>query len=234
MSYSNFLRQIAGTSSIYIQRRITELEQQRGSNESVALSRDDLFWGKLYSGYMEIAASVESLKDTPVYLRRFPFRGTRVTRTRYVSFHFEAYLHEGYILRERLHAFARMLRKAYRFPQYDLSGLTNIEAQVDRRLTPIISIRGAHVHERRFRNEELERLSYIRLLIEEEMLPTELERRYFNVKSKRIGREWADKILHINSVVIQPLLDDYFSCVSGLVYSADGALIYPTSTPKSR
>ena len=65
----------------------------------------DIFFSKLMVGFNEIYDSYSSLLDIQVYIDRFPYCKTRVSKTRYIAYHMENYFNEVYILKERLNAY---------------------------------------------------------------------------------------------------------------------------------
>src|SRR5207253_897042 len=71
------------------------------------------FCYKLFYGFTEIAGSLDTLEDIEVFIGRFPFRGTRITKERYLQFHVECHLAEIYLLRERLRSYLTLLERQY-------------------------------------------------------------------------------------------------------------------------
>jgi hypothetical protein len=49
----------------------------------------DIFFSKLMVGFNEIYDSYSSLLDIQVYIDRFPYCKTRVSKTRYIAYHME-------------------------------------------------------------------------------------------------------------------------------------------------
>jgi hypothetical protein len=50
----------------------------------------------------EIARALDTMKDVKFYIGRFPCRKTQISKHRHLQFHVEAFLHELYILQQRL------------------------------------------------------------------------------------------------------------------------------------
>jgi hypothetical protein len=67
-----------------------------------ALTRSEQIGMDLFAGFNEISHSYDTLLDIEVYVARFPYANTRITRSGHLRFIIEAYLHESYTLGERL------------------------------------------------------------------------------------------------------------------------------------
>jgi hypothetical protein len=78
------------------------------------MRRDERFITQVFRGFSEIHSSLERLKDMKVYLGRFPFSRTRVTRDAYLQLMIVAHLGELYVLRLRLIAYTQMIARLYR------------------------------------------------------------------------------------------------------------------------
>ncbi len=100
-------------------------------------------------------------------LGRFPFAKTRVARSAYLRLMVEAHLNEIYILQERLEAMVKQVARAYR-NDYLRTHIQQVATQsftvVAESLKPVVRARGAHVHEARHTNLDIERLELIDLL----------------------------------------------------------------------
>src|SRR5689334_23144184 len=71
-----------------------------------SLSPLEQFQIKLFHGYMEIYKTVEALKNIEIYMAVFPHgRNKKIERSAYLSYHFENFLNEIYVLRNRLVAY---------------------------------------------------------------------------------------------------------------------------------
>jgi hypothetical protein len=57
---------------------------------------------RLFKPFSSIFKSHETLQNIEVYIRRFPFRGTRVSPVTYLRHNIEVYLQEVYVLRQRV------------------------------------------------------------------------------------------------------------------------------------
>ncbi len=190
-------------------------------------SRDENFFHKAFRGFGEIEISYQTLLDAEVYIRRFPFGKTRITRVRYLRFHIEAYLQEVYILQERIIAYLKWLRRAYRYsPRANL-----VEAVAERleriaiaSLEPIRRARGAHVHEERFDSADLDRLGMLETIVQENSV--EIYQRIYRVEHKKIRWAWTRWMRESNYAIGQ-LLEIVFSTLAQVVFDAQQELIYP-------
>lgn len=143
------------------------LGEEAPTVRSNPLNRDDQHVMKLFWAFSEIHGCIERLRHCETYVSRFPFSGSRVSRGAYLQFVVEGHLHEIYILRTRLEKLATTVARLFKgdsdvrriaatavaikkFLQESLSGLTRT--------------RGAHVHEWRYSNDDIDRLELIRTL----------------------------------------------------------------------
>lgn len=181
------------------------------------LVRDERFAVDSFQAFMEVGDAFQRLLDIEVYVRRFPFRGTRVTRERYMRFHVEAYLDETYILRERLAAFAKRTTRAYK-----KTNRRELVIKIEKRLLAtvsalddVIAVRGRHVHESRFDETRLRNLGAIELIERNSADPIWSD--FVNEQYPRVRRYWAGWVTEMNRV-IQKLLDVYFSDLHRLMF----------------
>jgi len=66
----------------------------------------------------EIARSLDTMRDVEFYIGKFPYRKTKIAKHRHLQFHVEAFLHELYIMQERLRFSRHTLEPR---PTYDAS-----------------------------------------------------------------------------------------------------------------
>lgn len=201
------------------------------------LTRDEIFLRKVFYGFREIPASYEVLQDIETYVRRFPYKGTRVDRVRYLRFNIEAHLHEFYILHERLLAYLGVINKAYlksgRREEVEAI-VETLSLAVRKSLANIILIRGAHVHETRFSDPNLDRLATFDLLLTYGKMGEEFVNAatwYSNSLYRQARKEWAGAIRE-NNRSTEKLLDFYFGGLQRILFGEDGDLLYPV--PKRR
>lgn len=188
----------------------------------------DVFFGKLMAGFTEIYSSYFSLLDIEVYLRRFPYPNTRVSKTRYLAYHMENYLNEVYILKERLSSYCTVVTRLYRNdhtlndPKDTLKHLSDI---VQKSMKAITETRGAHVHSTRFTDEDLDRLTSLELVNKGPNqippLKTVYESTFRNARRKYC------RAVKQNNEEIKKIIDAYFEVLYSVVTDGKGGVRYP-------
>ena len=198
------------------------------------LADGDLKNNKEYQdGFREIANSYYCLLDIEIYIGRFPYNKTGISKTRHLSYHMENYLNEIYILRERLNAYLKKIGRLYKGDPSHETILKKIEplfALVNKSLKDIIDTRCSHVHKIRFHSEDLDRLSSLELL--STLLSThgnnELTfiKNFFNLEYRTIRRKFKIVIKN-NNKQIKILLDACFDVLYEIVTDQQGNIKYP-------
>ena len=195
------------------------------------LTAKDRFFGKTFRQFLEIGKSVETLNDSLFYMGRFPFSGTKITPSRYLRFHVEAWLAEVYILQERLRSYLKALERQHKKnPHFSAirANCKHLDELISKTLGSVIKARGGHVHENRFSDDDIERLDTLDLLTlgrEDDFSNLmSLHRRGENRKVRKI---WKDRIGANNKVILE-LLDMFFDALFPLVFDEDSeTLRYP-------
>jgi hypothetical protein len=193
--------------------------------------RDEIFVQRLMDHFTEIHDSYERLRDVELYVGRFPFTRTRVDKVRFLRFAIEAWLHELYMLRERLYAFAAMLHRAYRSDprsQQAIDIAAAMRAIARHALDGVVRARDAHVHENRFSDVEIRQLTLLWVMAKREPQHEWLfETMYAETRQRK--RAWVKG----NNDLIEQLLDNYFETAMPLVFDREGTLLPPTPSPDS-
>lgn len=195
------------------------------------LGSRDQFFGKAFRGFLEISKSLETLDDIAFYISRFPFHRTHITRERYLQFHVESYFSEIYIFRERLKRYITLLERQYKRDP----GLSNVKERcktltdaITEPLEGVVGVRGRHVHEVRFSDNDIERLSTIALLAQgsnDEL--SNLMREYYRHEHRKVKKIWRDRI-KTNNKAIRELLNIFFDSVFPIAFDENtSALRYP-------
>jgi len=189
------------------------------------LSPRESFIQQLFFGFVEILESVESLRNVPIYIRRFPYRSAGVEKTAYLRYHTENYLNELYILKNRMKALLTVISRRYRKdPRRDQirDASERIQEHFGQALTNVVLTRGAHVHERRFDDYDLSRLTLFKIMSSEsDAFAMEYEEVYRQVRrTKRLWIETTNKS-------IEKLLDVYFGILKTLLFDKKGNLEIP-------
>lgn len=189
-----------------------------------------LFFSKVFHGFGEISKSLETLIDIEFYISRFPFQRTRVTRERYLQFHVESYFSEIYLLRERLKRYITLLERQYKRSL----GISNVQERckaltdaITSSLAGVTDIRGRHVHEARFSDDDIDRLSLITLLLHAwDNESASLMTKYYRYEYRRVKKNWFDKI-KANNKTLRELLDFFFDSLFPIVFDENTSLRYP-------
>lgn len=129
------------------------------------LSQTQLFYRRLFSGFNEIWQSHERLIAFEVYVGRFGYSGTSITKSQHLRYSVENYLQEMYILKERVRAYLTTVGRLYKNdPRHTtiLATTKPLFQLVPKVFQNLIDARGLHVHQRRYDDDDLaglERLS---------------------------------------------------------------------------
>jgi hypothetical protein len=184
------------------------------------------------AGFREIHNSYYSLLDIEVYIGRFPYGKTSVSKTRYLAYHMENYLNEVYILKERLNFYCTTVGRMYRNDQT----LKNVKETmktlsdcVQKVLKGTTDARGTHVHKNRFTDEDLDRLSSLELANhgpnDIPILKIMYESHY-----KKTRKKYSLAIKQSNKE-IKDLLDGCFEVLYGVVADENRQIRYPKAKP---
>lgn len=196
--------------------------------------KETQFLTVLFSGLSEISNSYESLRDAELYIRRFPFNNTRVTRDRYLKYVIENHLHEIYVLKERLLKYLKQIERLYRKDQHYAEikkGTIPLYKLVSEGLKKFTTLRNSHVHELRVAFESVDRISLMELLNTHE--EDNWRALYYKWQYKEI-RKYHKKQIEVTNNDIEALLNIYFSRLHGLVFHDDGHPRYPTTVSEKQ
>lgn len=195
------------------------------------LSAHDQFFGRAFRGFLEISKSLETLDDIAFYIGRFPFHRTRITRERYLQYHVESYFSETYILRERLTRYVTLLERQYRRDPRISNVQGRCKALIDgitQSLEGVIDVRRRHVHEVRFSDDGIDRLSTLALLSrgsDDEL--SNLMKEYYREEHIRVKKIWVDRA-KTNNNAIRQLLDVFFDSLYPVAFDEKTSLLrYP-------
>lgn len=192
-------------------------------------ARQQYFW-RLFQGFIEISKSLETLEDIGVYIRRFPFQDTRISRERYLQFHVEAHYSEMYILRDRLTRYAKLVERQFRKDSRVSDAQRTCQAindSITKSLNGVVDIRRRHVHEVRFSDDGIDRLGTITLLSQGKTKFSKLMRQYYSYEFSRVRKRWRD-VMKTNLDAVRVLLNAYFDIMYPIVFHEQTkALRYP-------
>ena len=179
----------------------------------------------------EIQTTLETMKDIEFYVGRFPYRKEKVDKHRHLQFHVEAFLHELYILQQRLIQFLKFIERQHRrdprLPRIQ-AACKMLNAFVIDSMRIGISIRSSHVHKWRLSDTQFDRLGGIKLYT---MMPNEEIRTafkaYYESEYKKIRGRWCTWIAG-GMEEAQKLVDAYFDQLFKLLADDKGKLVYPS------
>jgi len=202
-----------------IKNRLFNLKGPRVVNR--ALTPKDRFLGKMFGAFNELQKSFETLEDIAFYVARFPYRNTRVTPERHLQFCVEAYLNEVYLLQERLLAFVKLVERQYKKDKDEAFARIQFQSLADsirQSLKGVVGARATHVHEVRFTDPDIDRLSMIALLSRNrDGKSDELRRVYFRLEYDDAKGKWRDKLSQ-NNKTIRSMLDMVYDNLYGLIF----------------
>lgn len=128
-----------------------------------------LYVGKIFQGYIEILKSVDTLQLVEVFIGRSPARRLAISQDRYLQFFYEAYLHELYVLQQRLFRYLKMIQRQFRHDSQRLQAVKTrcklASKYVSETLESVVKIRGGHVHVIRAYDKGIDRLGVMSLLV---------------------------------------------------------------------
>ena len=192
------------------------------------LSQEEVIFGKVFKGFTEISDTFNCLKDIEIYIGRFPYSGTKISKTRHLQYNFENYLHEIYILKERLIKYLTTVGRLYKKDlrhQEVLKATKPIFKIASGTLSQVTNVRSSHVHQRRYDDENFQRLSTFELLknnSKEDNLYSESYDMEYRVTRKKL----KNTILK-NNKEIKLLLNEYFKRLYPVLFDCEKELLYP-------
>lgn len=181
--------------------------------------------------FSEIERALDTMQDIEFYIGRFPYRKTRITKHRHLQFHVEAFLHELYILQERLLQFLKFVERQHRRD----SRLPGIKATcavlrefVIATMKKGIDIRGSHVHRWRLSDTKIERLNAINFYT---LMPNAKVRKtfksFYEAEYRKARKQWRSWIVD-GTRTAHEIVDSYFDEVFKLVFDEKNRLMYPS------
>ena len=182
-------------------------------------------------GAFEIFTAYESLLDSEVYIRRFPYGGTRISRSRHLKSVIENYLNNTYILKERMVKYLRILTKKYGKRAGSKGRSTAritvaIKKFTEGYLDPIKAVRNLHVHQEEFYDLDLERLSILETYIHSNPTAPRIEyfKSYYDHQFEMVRKDRVKLIQTLNAN-LNKLLDIYFDHIYSVVFDENDEFI---------
>ena len=184
---------------------------------------DKLHFSDIFLGFFEIEESFSLLADISVYIWRFPTNMGEIPKTRFFNYHIGNYFNEIYILHERLKSYKTKVIRLYKRKHWK-EKVKTFEPIMNAFMN-IVQVRGRHVHDKRFMDDDLDRLVLLEILSQSENLL--IDDRVYKEQIRKIRKNWVEKITK-NNKNITNLLDNYFSLLYDVVFDKKGNFIVPS------
>ncbi|MFA5107845.1 MAG: hypothetical protein WC497_06030 [Patescibacteria group bacterium] len=187
------------------------------------LSDKEQFTVKLFRPFSEILNSLEAIQNIPVYISRFPYK-QNVSRCGYLRYHIENYLNELYILVQRyaynLNVIDRIYKKTTLKQDVNLS-TTKLRNLIKNTFNKSIFVRGSHVHQIRYSDNDVDRLSLIdTYLRSDDKYFTNIMKLLYKTAYSEIRSKWK-KQMEKNFIYIKKFNEIYFNILSRVLIEDD-------------
>jgi hypothetical protein len=188
-------------------------------------SKDELeLFDDVFRRFAEISETIDNLDLCLGFVSARTPRRKGLKLDAYLNYHIAFYLQEIYILKERLKSYATRimrLKKRRGLPVSKTMYTTAIE-MVEKSLSNIVTVRGSHVHDRPFADDEMRMLgAYSFLAVQVPEDPNWL--RYARVEYAGVKTTWVKRI-RTNKIELKRLLDTFFEF---LYHEVDGTWLVP-------
>jgi hypothetical protein len=187
-----------------------------------SFSSRDLAVERVYRATNEVAAVMEHLLDYEVYIRRFPFKGTRVTKARYLTTMVANYYGELYILKERIKALIKLIEEIYargeskRTIEKITKPLFHYNSSVFEKAK---NTRSTHIHKRRHTDDDLSRIEGLEVMTDGD---TEgVFTQYSDIVYRKSRKKYLEQIRDAN-VAIERVLDKIYDALYPIVFNRHG------------
>lgn len=195
------------------------------------VSYEAWFVKDVHMGVFEIISSYESLIDAEVYIRRFPYQKTRISKARHLNYVFANHFQELYILKERLKKYLQYTEETYAHGKARKK-VKQITQPLFKRnkdfFDQMQSERSKHVHSSRYEDfsitqiESLERLSSNN----PDADLSAMIQNIFELRYKIIRKAKSTEIKNRNQLITD-FLDEYFETLYPIYFSGSQDLIIP-------
>ncbi len=190
------------------------------------------FVAEISMGAFGVFDFYDALCEAVIYLRRFPFRGTRVSKSRYLAYTLQNYLNNVYILQLRIKAYLNLLQDYY--------AKGDLQKDVKRIIQPlfhfnsqmfkeIVDIRGTHVHVETLNDDQVKRLGWLESQMERADTKSESYaywESYVDGQYQLIRREKIEFVKSINGIA-KIALEHIFSRIYTVVFDEGNQLRFP-------
>jgi hypothetical protein len=130
------------------------------------------YLSSLLFNYGELSESLKRFKIIAVLIRQYPklasWDKVELSKTTYLRYHYEAFLNEAYLYRERMSLLLNNLKKQCKQKGLPKEAEFTQKVLVDflNSLEGVTKVRGLHVHVRRYKNNKIEQLAALELVLE--------------------------------------------------------------------
>lgn len=187
--------------------------------------REHEFFKKIFNGFREITNTIDAILLCRTLISTAPPRSKKIQKDAYINLIISSYLQEIYVLQTRLFNYLRVIKKIYR--KIDDGSiersLTVVEDYVKESLEDIVNTRGSHVHEERYQDEHLDRLSTYSFLSQHSH-----EQQFFEITEDSYTincKKWKSIMLK-NERAITNLLEHYCDGLNKTIVH-DGSILKP-------
>jgi len=191
-------------------------------------SQEEKFYGVIFEGFKEIVNCHEMLLDIEAYIKKLPLKKQlRIAKHRTLRFFIEGYLHEVYILKERLISFLRKIKRLYKNDLNILfinKKLLLLENSVHASFGTIIKIRSIHTHHIRFQDNSMDQIESLYLFTKTKNKMGSFFKHYYDDKFIEIKENWVTQTIQ-NNIAIKTLLNLYFGELFEIIFKNGGKLL---------
>ena len=188
---------------------------------------------EVFSPLNEILTTIDALSNTVIYIRSFPstYKRQGISKLTYLRYHFESFLNELYILKERLGAYTTRIERGYKKSQNsaiikDL--MSKLRISITKTFEETGAIRGRHVHKRRYSDLDFDSLSALELLsLQEKDKFGKVMKILFKLRYKEIRKKLYDSIMK-NIEAINEIIEAFFEVLTTAI-TRHGRIVYPTN-----
>jgi hypothetical protein len=166
-------------------------------------------------GWREILDTLRALDIAYLYLRKRQSRPKSVSAINHLKYHFEHYLHEYYILYLRLDTFIKVVERSYKKESLQKQKTTQLLKElVAKENDHMVKVRGRHVHQTRYDDEDIIRLNALHELSQQDdgfanLLSVEyqvLQRQKLELMGRKTKA--ANKLVQLYFKAVFPILVD--------------------------
>lgn len=187
-----------------------------GASDAVLSDSVDLARGAFFRSFLDLKSGLLRMQQAEYLFRRYPWHGTRISKSDHLYFVACAYLQEVYIVRCRLDQTLKLMNrcgKRHFSTQSIESEIHAIIRKYDKVMEPLSSLRGLHVHRSDFSDRNLSRVRMLELFEDAEWLP---ERNNLYTDSVREVRKVWMKRVKRDKVVLDAFMESVFERYSSI------------------